>query len=85
MEPFRLQLMDTLFGNKFMNLTSIEEIQDKATLKVVYTSSVFNLKTKVNTVSPHLKVLLMTSHPVLVTEPPCFFHLQSLHHHRLLG
>ena len=38
MEPFRLQFMDTLFGNEFMNLTSMEEIQDKATLKVVYTS-----------------------------------------------
>uniref|UniRef100_A0A3Q3JTI6 PB1 domain-containing protein n=1 Tax=Monopterus albus TaxID=43700 RepID=A0A3Q3JTI6_MONAL len=38
-EPFRLQFMDTLFGNEFMNLTSTEEIQDKATLKVIYTSS----------------------------------------------
>lgn len=38
MEPFRLQFMDTLFGNEFMNLISMEEIQDKATLKVVYTS-----------------------------------------------
>ncbi|KAG7513756.1 hypothetical protein JOB18_015916 [Solea senegalensis] len=38
MEPFRLQFMDAVFGNEFMNLISIEEIQDKATLKVVYTS-----------------------------------------------
>lgn len=38
MKPFRLQFMDMLFGNKFVNLTSMEEIQDKATLKVVYTS-----------------------------------------------
>uniref|UniRef100_A0A3P9IJX0 Uncharacterized protein n=1 Tax=Oryzias latipes TaxID=8090 RepID=A0A3P9IJX0_ORYLA len=37
MTPFRLQFMDPLFGNDFVNLTSIEEIQDKATLKVVYT------------------------------------------------
>ena len=37
-EPFRLQFMDTLFGDKFMNLTSMEEIRDKATLKVIYTS-----------------------------------------------
>ncbi|KAI4810733.1 hypothetical protein KUCAC02_013665, partial [Chaenocephalus aceratus] len=32
-EPFRLQFMDTLFGNEFMNLTSMGEIQDKATVK----------------------------------------------------
>lgn len=38
MEPFRLQFMDALFGNEFVNLTSVEDIQDKATLKVVYTS-----------------------------------------------
>ena len=38
MEPIRLQFMDTLFGNEFMNLTSMEEIQDQATLKVIYTS-----------------------------------------------
>lgn len=31
--------MDTLFDNEFVNLTAIEEIQDKATLKVVYTST----------------------------------------------
>lgn len=37
--PFRLQFMDPLFGNDFVNLTSIEELQDKATLKVVYTVS----------------------------------------------
>ncbi|KAJ8272853.1 hypothetical protein GJAV_G00094180 [Gymnothorax javanicus] len=37
-EPFRLQFMDTLFGNDFMNLTSMEEIQNKATVKVIYTS-----------------------------------------------
>ncbi|KAL6460861.1 hypothetical protein MHYP_G00308270 [Metynnis hypsauchen] len=38
LEPFRLQFMDTLFGNEFVNLTSMEEIQDKATIKVIYTS-----------------------------------------------
>lgn len=37
-EPFRLQFMDTLFGNEFVNLTSMEEVQEKATVKVVYTS-----------------------------------------------
>lgn len=37
-EPFRLQFMDTLFGIEFVNLTSMEEIQDKATIKVIYTS-----------------------------------------------
>lgn len=38
-EPFRLQFMDTLFDNKFVNLTATEEIQDKATLKVVHTTT----------------------------------------------
>lgn len=38
MEPFRLQFMDTLFGNEFVNLTSVAEIQNKATIKIVYTS-----------------------------------------------
>lgn len=38
MEPFRLQFMDTLFDNEFVNLTSMEEIQDRATVKVMYTS-----------------------------------------------
>lgn len=37
-QSFRLQFMDTLFGNDFMNLTSMEEVQDKATVKVIYTS-----------------------------------------------
>lgn len=37
-EPFRLQFMDALFGNEFIHLTSMEEIQDEATLKVVYAS-----------------------------------------------
>lgn len=36
-EPFRLQFMDALFDNEFMNLTAVSEIQDKATIKVVYT------------------------------------------------
>ncbi|XP_070402493.1 uncharacterized protein [Nothobranchius furzeri] len=37
-EPFRLQFMDVLFGNEFVNLTSMEEIENKTTIKVVYTS-----------------------------------------------
>lgn len=37
-KPFRLKFMDTLFDNEFMNLTSMEEVQDKATLKVKYTT-----------------------------------------------
>ncbi|MEQ2186914.1 hypothetical protein GOODEAATRI_033740 [Goodea atripinnis] len=37
-EPFRLQFMDTLFDNSFMNLTSMDEIEDKATVKVIYTT-----------------------------------------------
>ncbi|KAL3045323.1 hypothetical protein OYC64_013567 [Pagothenia borchgrevinki] len=34
-EDFRLQYMDVDF-NEFMNLTSVSEIQDKSTLKVIY-------------------------------------------------
>lgn len=37
-EDFHLQFMDTLFENAFMKLTSMEEIQDKGTVKVIYTS-----------------------------------------------
>lgn len=37
--PFRLQFMDKLFDNEFVNLTAIEEIQNKATLKVVYSAT----------------------------------------------
>ncbi|XDV25457.1 hypothetical protein PO909_029373 [Leuciscus waleckii] len=32
-QSFRLQFMDSLFANDFMNLTSVEEVQDKATVK----------------------------------------------------
>ncbi|XP_014824078.1 PREDICTED: uncharacterized protein LOC106904307 isoform X2 [Poecilia mexicana] len=32
---FRLQFMDSLFGNEFLNLTSISEIEDKGTIKVI--------------------------------------------------
>lgn len=32
---FRLQFMDSLFGNEFMNLTSIDELQDRGTVKVI--------------------------------------------------
>lgn len=35
-EPFQLQFMDTLFGNEFMNLTSMEE--HRSTIKILYTS-----------------------------------------------
>lgn len=31
---FKLQFMDSLFGNEFFNLTSISEVEDKGTLKV---------------------------------------------------
>ncbi|XP_052473605.1 uncharacterized protein LOC128030159 [Carassius gibelio] len=34
-DPFRLQFMDTLFDNQFMNLTSMNEIKDKATIKII--------------------------------------------------
>ncbi|KAK5918318.1 hypothetical protein CgunFtcFv8_003092 [Champsocephalus gunnari] len=34
-DPFRLQFMDELFGNIFQDLTSMEEIQDRATVKVL--------------------------------------------------
>lgn len=35
-EQFRLQYKDVDFGNDFMNLLSISDIQDRSTLKVVY-------------------------------------------------
>lgn len=31
---FRLQFMNSIFGNEFLNLTSISELEDKGTLKV---------------------------------------------------
>ncbi|XP_034059805.1 uncharacterized protein LOC117538311 [Gymnodraco acuticeps] len=37
---FRLQFMDELFGNIFQDLTSMEEIQDRATVKVLSLSPV---------------------------------------------
>ncbi|XP_071337589.1 uncharacterized protein [Trachinotus anak] len=36
---FRLQFMDAEFGNEFTNLTSLSEIQDKSTLKLVFDSA----------------------------------------------
>uniref|UniRef100_A0A3P9K7E0 Uncharacterized protein n=1 Tax=Oryzias latipes TaxID=8090 RepID=A0A3P9K7E0_ORYLA len=51
MTPFRLQFMDPLFGNDFVNLTSIEEIQDKATLKVVSGDSTLILSSPESTSS----------------------------------
>lgn len=32
---FRLQFMDALFGNEFMNLTSMDELQDRGTIRVI--------------------------------------------------
>lgn len=32
---FRLQFMDALFGNEFMNLTSMDEVQDRGTIRVI--------------------------------------------------
>lgn len=32
---FRLQFMDSLFGNEFMNLTSVSEVEDRGTLRVI--------------------------------------------------
>ncbi|XP_026009335.1 uncharacterized protein LOC113013020 isoform X2 [Astatotilapia calliptera] len=32
---FRLQFMDSLFGNEFLNLTSVSEVADRGTLKVI--------------------------------------------------
>ncbi|XP_054606552.1 sterile alpha motif domain-containing protein 3 [Nothobranchius furzeri] len=37
--PFRLQFMDAEFGNEFTNLTSVSEIQDKGTLKLIFDSA----------------------------------------------
>ncbi|XP_038139855.1 uncharacterized protein LOC119782782 [Cyprinodon tularosa] len=38
-DHFRLQFMDAEFGNEFTNLTSVSEIQDKSTLKLVFDSA----------------------------------------------
>lgn len=35
MSNFRLQFMDSLFGNDFMNLTSMDELQDRGTIRVI--------------------------------------------------
>ncbi|KAM9354214.1 uncharacterized protein KZ484_012402 [Pholidichthys leucotaenia] len=32
---FRLQFMDALFGNEFMNLTSVDEMQNRSTIRVI--------------------------------------------------
>lgn len=32
---FKLQFMDALFGNEFMNLTSMDEVQDRGTIRVI--------------------------------------------------
>lgn len=47
-EQFRIQYRDVEFGNEFLNLSSISDIQDRSTLKVRYlpcesTSSVVSL------------------------------------------
>ncbi|KAJ4921389.1 hypothetical protein JOQ06_025971 [Pogonophryne albipinna] len=42
-EDFRLQYMDVDF-NEFMNLTSVSEIQDKSTLKVIYSPILSNIE-----------------------------------------
>lgn len=31
----KLQFMDSLFGNEFMNLTSVSEVEDRGTLRVI--------------------------------------------------
>lgn len=38
-DHFRLQFMDAEFGNEFTNSTSMLEIQDKSTLKLVFDSA----------------------------------------------
>lgn len=35
--------MDAEFGNEFTNLTSVSEIQDKSTLKLIFDSAAFAL------------------------------------------
>lgn len=32
---FRLQFMDSLFGDEFLNLTSVSEVADKGTLEAI--------------------------------------------------
>ncbi|CAL9703509.1 unnamed protein product [Knipowitschia caucasica] len=40
---FRLQFLDVEFGNEFTNLTSVSEIQDKGTLKLIFDTAVSDL------------------------------------------
>lgn len=40
---FRIQYMDPDFNNEFMNVTSMEDIKDRSTIKLVYTSTVSHL------------------------------------------
>nr|XP_023680387.1 uncharacterized protein LOC111850586 [Paramormyrops kingsleyae]XP_023680388.1 uncharacterized protein LOC111850586 [Paramormyrops kingsleyae] len=40
---FRLQFMDAEFGNEFTNLTSVSEIQDRSTLKLIFDSAASDL------------------------------------------
>lgn len=37
---FRLQFMDPLFNNEFMNLTSMDEVKDRGTIKVIYMANI---------------------------------------------
>uniref|UniRef100_A0A3Q1GF00 PB1 domain-containing protein n=1 Tax=Acanthochromis polyacanthus TaxID=80966 RepID=A0A3Q1GF00_9TELE len=37
---FRLQFMDPLFNNEFMNLTSMDEVTDRGTIRVIYMTGI---------------------------------------------
>ena len=39
---FRLQFMDADFGNEFTNLTSVSEIEDKSTIKLIFDSGLLS-------------------------------------------
>ncbi|KAK0134008.1 hypothetical protein N1851_030444 [Merluccius polli] len=45
---FTLQFMDFLFGNEFLNLTSISEVQDRGTLKVIDMSRPTTISSRVS-------------------------------------
>uniref|UniRef100_A0A3P9K7A5 Uncharacterized protein n=1 Tax=Oryzias latipes TaxID=8090 RepID=A0A3P9K7A5_ORYLA len=51
----KLQFMDSLFGNEFLNLTSVSEVEDKGTLKVIHVSKPTTMHSKESSVSNPLQ------------------------------
>uniref|UniRef100_A0A8C7XNI8 Uncharacterized protein n=1 Tax=Oryzias sinensis TaxID=183150 RepID=A0A8C7XNI8_9TELE len=51
----KLQFMDSLFGNEFLNLTSVSEVEDKGTLKVIDMSKPTTMHSEESSVSNPLQ------------------------------